>query len=76
MIYIIGYILAFIVLVYNESRYSFLNKFDLITYAVMASPSWLIVICELPAFIRSITKNNDKESEVTNENCKDNNDNI
>lgn len=66
IIYFCGYILAFILLVYNESRYGNLNKFDLITYAVMASPSWLIVICELPIFIRNITKNNNKESEATN----------
>lgn len=61
IIYIIGYILAFTLLVYNESRYSEITKFDLITYAVMALPSWLIVIYELPTFITNITKNNDKK---------------
>ena len=52
VIYIIGYILAFIMLVYNESRYSNLTKFDLITYASMSLISWLIVICELPTTIK------------------------
>jgi hypothetical protein len=51
--------------VYNESRYSEIAKFDLITYAVMAFPSWFIVIYELPTFIRNTTKNNDNEIDET-----------
>ena len=55
-IYIIGYLLALIMLMYNESKYSNLIRFDLVTYLFMAIPSWFIVICELSTSIRNIFK--------------------
>lgn len=55
IIYIVGYIIAFIMLMHNEKSICInITKIDLITNAFMAVPSWLIVICELPTFIKKV----------------------
>ena len=54
IIYLIGCIFAFIMLIYNESRYGTLTAFDLMTNAVISVSSWCIVICEFPTTIKEI----------------------
>jgi hypothetical protein len=53
---VIGYMFAFIMLIYNESKYSSLTKFSLFTNIIISLSSWLIVICEFPETIKNIIK--------------------